>query len=640
MMFKDFYKRYQPVLSEPMTKIVAVTGLLILIAWILELVDFPILWVSPVIATVAAMIGGWPIAKWAWWGVKEHEINADQLVVIALVASILGGEYIAGAVVAFIMIFGGLLEELTTHKMRLSISDLLDLTPPKVTRRKDGGDEVVGLSEISTEDIVLVRPGERIPVDGKIQSGNGVINEAPITGESVPVDKSVDDEVFAGTLLDTGALTIETTKVGDDTVLGRIVKLVEEAEGNEAPVQRLADKYAKYFTPLIIFIAIAVWIISGDYHRALTIVIVACPCGFVLATPTAVMAGMANGARRGILVKGGKYLEALGKAQVVAFDKTGTLTYGKPELAEIILLNGLNEDKFMRLAATAEKLSEHPLGRTVYNEAVRRGLDTPDPDFFQVHVGKGVCARVDGRHITVGNPEFLEEHNVPPITESETHYQNLGKLGQTVLSVAVDGVMSGLIAVADRPRDKAQAAVQAIKDQGVERVVMLTGDNARVADSIANQVGIDQAYAGQLPEDKLNKVLSFVDSGKTTVMIGDGINDAPALASATVGIAMGAAGTDVAIATADVALMADDLNKVAEAMALSKLVLKTIQQNIIWFAILFNFVGVALASMGNINPIGGAIMHNIGSIAVVLNSSRLIFRKNIMKNSTDKNNST
>ncbi len=483
--------------------------------------------------------------------------------------------------------------------------------------------------EISVGDLILVRPGERIPVDGVITSGHGVINEAPITGESVPVDKEVEAEVFAGTLLDSGALTIETTKIGDETVLGRIVKLVEEAEGNEAPVQRLADKYAKYFTPLIIIIAAAVWIISKDYHRALAIVIVACPCGFVLATPTAVMAGMANGARRGILIKGGKYLEALGKAQIIAFDKTGTLTYGKPELADITLLDSMNEDELIQLTATAEKLSEHPLGRTVYNEAVRRGLETPDPDFFQVHVGKGVCAEVDGRQVTIGNPELLREHDVPALDTATEHYQILSEQGQTVLYVAVDGEMRGMIAVADQPRDESREAVQALKDQGVERVVMLTGDNARVAESIAQQVGIDQAYAGLLPEDKLEKIVTFVDSGKTTVMIGDGINDAPALASATVGIAMGAAGTDVAIETADIALMADDLNKVAEAMALRKLVLKTIQQNIIFFAVLFNAVGVALASVGNLNPIGGAIMHNIGSIAVVLNSSRLIFRKRL-----------
>jgi len=532
------------------------------------------------------------------------------------------------------MIFGGTLEELTTHKMRLSISDLMDLTPPKVTRRRDGKEEVVELAEIAIGDVILVRPGERIPVDGMILSGNGVINEAPITGESAPVDKSIDNEVFAGTLLDTGAIAVETTKVGNETVLGRIVKLVEEAEGNEAPVQRLADKYAKYFTPLIIFIAILVWIISKDYHRALAIVIVACPCGFVLATPTAVMAGLANGARRGILVKGGKYLEALGKAEIVAFDKTGTLTYGKPELAEIVLMNGINEDELVKLTATAEKLSEHPLGRTIYTEGKRRGMNIPDPDFFQVHVGKGVCAKVNGRHVTVGKPELLLEHDVPTLPKADDHYQTLSEQGQTVLSVAVDGELSGLIAVADQPRAEAQQAIRSLKAQDVKRVVMLTGDNARVAASIAGKVGIDQTYAGLLPEDKLNKVLEFVDSGKTTIMIGDGINDAPALASATVGIAMGAVGTDVAIETADVALMADDLNKVAEAMVLSKLVLKTIQQNIIYFAVLFNAVGVVLASIGNLNPIGGAIMHNIGSIAVVLNSSRLIFRKKIMEETT------
>jgi Cd2+/Zn2+-exporting ATPase len=472
----------------------------------------------------------------------------------------LGGEYIAGAVVAFIMIFGGLLEELTTHKMRLSITDLLDLTPPKVTRRRDGKEEIVDLTQISPGDSILVRSGERIPVDGRIFSGDGVINEAPITGESVPIDKSVNAEVFAGTLLESGALTIETTKVGNDTVLGRIVKLVEEAESNEAPVQWLADKYAKYFTPMIIIIASLVWIFSGDYHRALAIVIVACPCGFVLATPTAVMAGLANGTRRGILVKGGKYLEALGKAQVVAFDKTGTLTLGKPEVTDVVLLDGLNEEEFLLLIAAAEKLSEHPLGRTVYQAGIDRGFEIPDPDFFNVHVGKGVCARVGERHVTVGKTELLIEHNVKTLPDHERHFQRLTDRGRTVLSVAVDGHMRGLIALADRPRQGVKAAVIALKAQGIEETIMLTGDNARVATTIGEQVGVDQIYAGMLPEDKLNKIRGFVNSGKVTVMIGDGINDAPALAAANVGIAMGAAGTDVAIETADVALMTDDLN--------------------------------------------------------------------------------
>jgi len=629
-MIKKFYARYEPVLSEPMARISIVTGFLILIAWILELTHFSITWASPVIATLAALVGGFPIAQWAWAGIKAREITANQLVVIALVASLLGGEYLAAAVVAFIMIFGGTLEELTTHKMKLSISDLMNLTPPKVTRRKKGKEEVVDLDEIILGDVILVRTGERIPVDGEITSGDGVINEAPITGESVPVDKSATAEVFAGTLLESGALTIETTKVGTDTVLGRIVELVEAAEGNEAPVQRLADKYAKYFTPIILAIAIAVWIYTKDYHRALAIVIVACPCGFVLATPTAVMAGLANGARRGILVKGGKYLEAIGKASVVAFDKTGTLTYGKPEVTDVVLLDGMNEEEFLTLTATAEKLSEHPLGRTIYQEGTNRGLDIPDPDFFNVHVGKGVCAKVGQRHITVGKTELLAEHEVQTLPATNEKCRTLEDNGRTVLSVAVDGEMKGLIALADQPRQESQAAIAAIKEQGIEKIVMLTGDNARVAAAIGKQVGVDQTYAGLLPEDKLNKVTEFVGAGETTIMIGDGINDAPALATATVGIAMGAAGADVAIETADVALMTDDLNKVAEAVALSKLVLKTIRQNITYFAVAFNALGVILASRGDISAIGGAIMHNIGSIAVVLNSSRLIFRKKLL----------
>jgi Cd2+/Zn2+-exporting ATPase len=624
-----FWKRYRPVLSTRDALVVFSTGILILVAWLLELIRFPFSWVSPAMATLAAVIGGWPIARLAWVGVRNREINADQLVIVALVASLLSGEYIAGATVAFIMIFGGLLEELTTHKMRLSISDLLDLAPTRVTLRRNGREETVELSELSIGDVVLVRSGERIPIDGHITAGNGCINEAPITGESLPVDKAVGAQVFAGTLLEAGALEIETTGIGSETVLGRIVRLTEGAERNVAPVQRLADKYARYFAPIIVLIAGLVWILSKDYHRALAVLVVACPCGFVLATPTAVMAGLANGARRGILVKGGKYLEALGKARIVAFDKTGTLTCGRPKVTDIVLVNGLDENEFVILAATAEKFSEHPLGRAIFDEGTRRGLAIPDPDFFKVHIGKGVCAKVDGRHVTIGNADLLVEHEVPTLPVWEGHAQSLTGSGKTVLSMAVDGRLRGMIALADWPRQEAHAAVAALKQQGVEQVVMLTGDSARVAAAVAKQVGIDRVYAELMPEDKVATVVGFRDTGITTVMVGDGINDAPALAAANVGIAMGAAGTDVAIETADVVLMTDDLTKVAETIALSKVVLSTIRQNIIWFAVLFNAVGILLASMGNINAVGGAMLHNIGSIAVVLNSSRLVLRKNL-----------
>jgi heavy metal translocating P-type ATPase len=512
--------------------------------------------------------------------------------------------------------------------MRRSIHSLLELAPTVVTRRRDGREERVDISELKTGDLVLARSGERIAVDGIIRRGEASINQAPITGESVPVDKGVGDEVFAGTLVDLGALEVDTTKVGRDTLLGQIVELVEAAENRIAPVQRVADKYASYFTPITILIAALVWLISGEFMRAVTVVVVACPCGLVLATPTAVVAGLANGARRGILVKGGIFLELLGKAEIVALDKTGTLTKGQPSVAGVQSLCCHSEEEILTLASGAERYSEHPLGRAVVDEGLRRGLVLPEPTSFQPALGRGVSAMWTDTEVKVGKAEWLTTQGVAladPVQESlvehETH-------GHTPLLVAHNGHPAGLICVADQVREESVEAVSRLKAQGL-KVVMLTGENQKVAAEIARQTGVDEVQADLLPEDKAATVRRWVAGGEQVVMVGDGINDAPALAEATVGIAMGAAGTDVAIEAADIALMNDDLNTAADAIALSRRVLGTVRTNILFFALGFNVVGITLSALGIIQPVGAAVMHNVGSLVVVLNSARLIFRKQL-----------
>jgi heavy metal translocating P-type ATPase len=625
---KRFWAHYEEVLRTPEAALVVISGLLILASWLIQLTSAGPTWLSPVVALIAAVLAGWPILGLAWEGVKEKQINADQLVIIALVASVIAREYIAAAIVAFIMILGGLLEELTAHSMRRSIRNLLELAPTTVTRRRDGREETVDISELETGDLVLVRSGERIAVDGIIRQGEASVNQAPITGESVPVDKGTGEEVFAGTLVELGALEVETTKVGSDTLLGHIVELVEAAEKRAAPIQRVVDRYASYFTPITILIAALAWLISGDFMRAVTVVVVACPCGLVLATPTAVVAGLANGARRGILVKGGAFLEMLGKAEIVALDKTGTLTQGRPKVAGVQSLCCHSEEEILTLASGAERYSEHPLGRAVVDEGLRRGLEMPEPATFQPAMGRGVSATWMDTEVKVGRADWLAAEGVAlmepvqtAVAEHETH-------GHTPLLVVHNGHPAGVICVADEIREESVEAMARLKALGL-KVTILTGDNPLVAAEIARRTGVDDVQASLLPEDKATIVRRWVAEGEKVVMVGDGINDAPALAEATVGIAMGAAGADVAIEAADIALMNDDLNTVADVISLSRRVMDTVRSNILLFSLAFNIIGIALSAMGIINPVGAAVMHNVGSVAVVLNSARLVFRKRL-----------
>jgi heavy metal translocating P-type ATPase len=601
---------------------------LILVSWLIEITSVGPPWLSPAVALIAAALSGWPLLVGAWGGVKEKKINASQLVVLAMVASVIAREYIAAAIVGFIMILGGLLEDLTTHSMRRSIRNLLELAPTTVTRRRDGHEEIVDISELDRGDLVLARSGERIAVDGIISQGEASVNQAPITGESVPVDRGLGDEVFAGTLVELGALEIQITKVGSETLLGQIVELVEAAEKRTAPVQRLADKYASYFTPITVLIAALVWLISGEFMRAVTVVVVACPCGLVLATPTAVVAGLANGARRGILVKGGAFLEMLGRAKLVALDKTGTLTKGQPTVAGVQSLCCHSEDEILTLASGAERYSEHPLGRAVVTEAVRRGLELPEPQTFEPAMGRGVSAAWADTEVKVGRANWLATQGVTLVEPVQTSVAEHEAHGHTPLLVSHNGHPAGLICVADEIREGSVEAVADLRRLGL-KAVMLTGDNPEVAAEIGRQTGVDDVQSSLLPEDKAATVRQWVADGENVVMIGDGINDAPALAEATVGIAMGAAGADVAIEAADIALMNDDLGAAAEAIALSRRVMGTVRNNILFFAVGFNVVGVALSALGLIQPVGAAVMHNVGSLAVVLNSSRLIFRKRL-----------
>jgi Cd2+/Zn2+-exporting ATPase len=411
-------------------------------------------------------------------------------------------------------------------------------------------------------------------------------------------------------------------------MLGRIVELVEAAEKQEAPVQRVADRYASYFTPIVVVIAALAWIITGDFMRAVTVVVVACPCGLALATPTAVVAGLANAAKRGALIKGGTFLETLANVDVVALDKTGTLTRGQPRVEGVQSLCCHSDGEILTLAGGAERFSEHPLGWAVVSEGLGRGLDLPNPTTFEPAMGRGVSASWADTKVQVGRADWLKDVGVAlaePVRSAVLDHENHG---HTPLLVVHNGDPVGIVCVADEARAEAAEAVTRLRALG-SRVIMLTGDNLQVGAEIARQTGIEEFKASLLPEDKATTVREWVNDGETVVMIGDGINDAPALAEASVGIAMGAVGTDVAIEAADIALMNDDLNTVADIVALSHRVMATVRVNLILFSLGFNLLGITLSALGIIRPIGGAVMHNVGSLAVVLNSARLIFRKRL-----------
>lgn len=572
------------------------------------------------VAVIAMLLGGAAIGyPTLVTMIEQRRITAGTLVVIAILGSAYLGEYMAAAVVAFMMLAGEFLEELTLQRTRNAVRELVRLAPDAALVDRNGTWVEVPVREVQEGDRVLVRPGERIPVDGVILSGEASITEASITGESMPVDKTTGAKVFAGTTSLTGALVVRADRVGRDTTLGRIIQIVRAAQEQKGATQKVADRFAAHFTPIILIIAAGVWLLTHDLLRVMAVLVIACPCALVLATPTAVVASVGNAARRGGLIKGGIALEAAGHVTAVAFDKTGTLTQGRPVVAAIEPMGGRQPRDVLQMAGIAEMRSEHPLGRAIVEHARAAGLGLADPEQFTMAFGRGVEAVWGGRRIEVGNQRLLDDGD--PAREALLTQE---RAGRTALVVRVDGEPWGVIALADAVRPQARAIVERLKAMGIRRVVMLTGDHAVTAQAIADEVGITDARAGLLPEQKLDVIRELQAAGEVVAMIGDGVNDAPALVLANVGVAMGAAGTDVALESADIALMGDDLSLLPEILTLSRRAVGIIRQNIWGFAVAVNIVGIALAGSGMLSPIGAAIVHNVASLFVVINSSRLL----------------
>ncbi|MBI5212243.1 MAG: cation-translocating P-type ATPase [Nitrospirae bacterium] len=572
---------------------------------------------------LAVIVGGYPLIRHAFIDLKNRAVTADVFMAMGVVAAAAIGEFRSAAIIAFFMLISEFIDSFTMKKSRRAIKDLIDMAP-KTARIKRGDAEVeIPVEEVKKGDIAVIKPGEKIPVEGVIISGKGSVNQAPITGESIPVEKKEGDVVYAATLNHLGVLFIKVTHIGQDTTYARIIKLVEEAEASKAPVQRIADKFAAYFTPAILAIAVLTFLITWKITNAIAVIVVACPCTVAIATPLAVVASMGRAAKRGIIIKGGRYLEALAKVDTIVMDKTGTVTMGDPEVTDIRGFGGCDDREILSYAAGVERYSEHPLAKAIIKKASEAEIDIPEPEEYKVVPGMGIEAVLTGRKIMLGSREMLRNSNITLSGDAEEYIHNREEEGKTALLLAHDGVICGVICVADIIREGSIEAIESLKKLGFDEPIMLTGDNPRTANAIASALGIKNVMAQLLPEDKVNKIKELTSKGKRVLMVGDGINDAPALAQAHVGIAMGAVGSDAAIEASDVALMRDEWNQIPEAVAIGRNTFSVIKQNLA-IGMIFNLVGISLASTGILSPSMAAVAHVMPDVVVFLNSSRLL----------------
>ncbi len=589
-------------------------------------------WLPIVFFVLAYIAGGHQGLIEALHDLRHGHLNVDFLMILAAVGAAIIGAWAEGAMLLFLFTLAEALEEYAMDRTRSAVEALTKLRPNEATVRRDGQEISVPVEEVHVDEVVVVRPGENIPVDGKVLHGETTVDQASITGESAPVHKAPGDDVFAGTINLDGAIDVRVTREAKDSTLARVIEMVSEAQSERAPTQRLIDRFAHPYA-IGVLVAVALVLLIGYFgfkmpfndifYKAMTLLVVASPCALVISTPASVLSGIAAGARNGVLFKGGVHLENAARVDAVAFDKTGTLTYGRPVVTDIISLNGISEDTLLKLVASAELRSEHPIARAIVDEARQRGIDVPEPDEFRALPGKGVRAVVDGRDLVIGSTRLLSEtHKLNGDSQRITSLQEMGKT--TVLALDKDRVL-GVIAVADLPRENAAETIAELRKIGIKRIAMLTGDYKPVAETIARQLGVDEVYAELLPTDKVDVVRKLQEQNPV-IMVGDGINDAPALALADVGMAMGAAGTDVAMETADIVLMADDLSKIPFTFKLARKARTIIIQN---FAISIGVMAlliIATFTTGITLPFA-VVGHEGSTIVVVLNGLRLLRMK-------------
>ena len=608
------------------TKMIALSGAMILLSFILSTLEIQMP-IDP--AWVAVIICGSPIVYSAGKKLINkpgiNKISSSLLISTALIAALLIGDTFAAGEVAFIMALGEMLEDMTTDKAKAGLEKLVSLTPQQGRRISNNSEEMIEVSEIKLNDVLRVLPGETIPADGTIISGTSSVDQSIMTGESLPVDKNVDDEVFCGTINRFGTIDIKVNKAGEDNSLQKLIRMVKEAENKKAPMQRVADKWASYLVPIAMLTAIIGYFATNDIIRAVTVLIVFCPCALVLATPTAIMAAIGQATKYGVIIKSGEALEKMGKINTIAFDKTGTLTYGKLDVTDIISLNDDFRDvDIFSLTASVEAKSEHPIGKAIINHAEKLNLNLSDTKDFSMSSGKGVNAEIGNKKILCGNEKIFAENNIKISLEAQQLIEQFRNQGKVSVLTAINGEHVGIIALSDVIRPAARTMVTNLSNMNTQ-TVLLTGDNRRTAEYFASQANIENIHAELLPEDKVRSIEKLHSQGHKICMIGDGVNDAPALKIADVGVAMGSMGSDIAVDAADIALMSDDISKIPYLKRLSNATLNTIKFGIS-LSLLINFVAIILSLKGLLTPVTGALVHNGGSFLVIMIAALLYDR--------------
>lgn len=609
-------------INKHKNQITAISGILIVLGFLLPFVGYENYKdLALITATLIAII---PIAIKAFQALRMKAFSIELLVTIAVIGALYIHEYTESSVVTFLFLFGAYLEARTLEKTRSSLKTLVDMAPQEADVIREEENLTIPVEEVVKGDRVIIRSGGKVPVDGRIVSGKATLNEAAITGESVPASKEVEDKVYSGTIVDNGYLEIIAEKVGDDTTFAKIIELVEEAQESKSKTQKFLDKFSNYYTPAIVILSIIVYALTRNLHLAITFLVVACPGALVIGAPVSTVAGIGNGARHGVLVKGGEVMDRLSKVDTIVFDKTGTLTKGKPEVTDIKAFSNLEAEELLRLVAKAETISEHHLGQTIVKEAYKRNLSLEGELLNgEVIKGNGIRAQVDGHVLAIGNRKLMDAENIQIGDEVSGYALKREKAGNTAIFAAVDGRVAGIFSIADQIREDAHRALAELRKNGIKKIVMLTGDNKHTAELVANQLSLDEFQAELLPENKVEFVKKLKAAGHAVAMAGDGINDAPAIATADIGLAMGEGGTDVSMETADVVLMADKLMQFSHAYALAKATVRNMKQNT-FFAVAIVFVLLAGVLSDYVHLASGMFIHEASILLVILNAMRLI----------------
>ncbi len=616
-------------------KMTAVAAVFLIIKLVLQYgtdIEVP-LWCDP--AWAAVVITGIPLLYLAVWRMIHNpgisKISSALLIVIGMAACILmtvigsHDELFAAGEIGLIMSIGALLEDKTTEHARSGLRKLISLTPQTARRIVDGKEEEVPVESIAVGDVIRVLPGETIPVDAVLVEGSTAVDQSVMTGESLPVDKAVGDRVFSGTLNGFGPFDARAVEIGEDSSLQKLIRLVKEADEQKAPIARIADQVANWLVPLALAIAIITWLVTGDAEKGITILVVFCPCALILATPTAIMAGIGQATKHGVIIKSGEALEKMGRIDTIAFDKTGTLTYGKLTVSDVEPFGDNSKEDVLTVCAAVESRSEHPLGKAVTEYAKSQNIDIPEPSNTAVTAGKGLSAVVGGKKVICGNERFVRESGTDVPADATAALEKLRSQGKATIVVAVDGNVAGVIGLSDVMRDETPAAVRRLEDMGV-RTVLLTGDHKAAADYFAEKAGVTEVHSELMPEEKVRNVSELMEGGSCVCMVGDGVNDAPALKTAYIGVAMGGMGSDIAIEAADAAIVGDDISRVPYLKRLANATVFTIKASIA-ISLVLNALAITFSIMGVLNPTTGALWHNVGSCLVILLAASLYDRK-------------